>query len=127
MIRQAKKVDLNTVKEFHDKQSSHHLDFENILYHGVYENENGIIAYGAVKAFHELVISVNKDRSVRDRTEAIKELLNACVYLSGSEGPTKLFALAEPEFAETLVKHFGFTLLSEQVLALKVNNGPQEL
>lgn len=126
MIKQARNGDLTTVQEFHKRFSDHVLDFDRILYHGVIEDEKGIIVYGAVKTFHELVISVNKDRNVKDRANAIKELLHGCVYLAGHDGPTKLFALSEPEFAEILVKHYGFTKLPEQVLALKVNNGPQE-
>lgn len=127
MIRHFRNGDAKKILEMHKQYSpDQELDFERILYHGISENENGIVVYGAVKEFNEIVISVNKDAPLRDRVSGIEELLKICIHLANVKGNNKLFALADKDFSEILQKHYGFTELSERVLALRINDGPQE-
>jgi hypothetical protein len=122
-VRAVKKADLDLIQAFHKNHSSHELEFTNSMFHGVYENENGIIAYGAVKEFKECVISVDLSKNLRDKDEAIKELFAASIYLAGLNGETTLYAFAQDSFAALLKKHFGFVEIPEKLLAIKVKNG----
>ena len=123
MIRPLKRSDVAVIEDFHKKFSSHCLDFDRILFHGVSE-ENGIIdVYGAVKEFNEIVISVNKDSPLRRQVIGIEQLLVVCRDLAAQKGRNKLFAFADPPFSAILQNHYGFVELPERVLALKVNDG----
>lgn len=121
-LRSVVKEDLPEIISFHKENSNHELDFSSILYHGVVEEEGKIIAYGAVKDFREMIISLNKS-SVRDKTEAIEELFGACVHLAGLHGVTNLYAFAENGFADLLKKHFGFAEINRRILGTRIQNG----
>ncbi len=122
MIRPVSLADLRIIEKFHKENSAHELDFDSILYHGVYEKNGEILAYGAVKEFNEMIISLNKS-SNRDKNEAIEELLRACIHLAGLKGKKRLYALADKDFAELLKRHYGFSEIPESLLAIEVNNG----
>lgn len=119
MIRPATNEDLKIIKEYHRRTSSHELTLDNTLFHGVYEKHGKIIAYGAVKEFHEMVISVN-DASSRDKKEAIDDLFGACLHLATLKGETNLYAFAENGFADILKDHFGFQEINRKILGIKV-------
>lgn len=119
MIRAIIEKDLEKIKEFHARNSSHELDFKKTLFHGVYEKDGEIIAYGAVKEFHEMVISVNKSSS-RNKSEAIKELFKVCLHLATLRGETNLYAFADNAFAEILKEHYGFQEIDRKILGIKV-------
>lgn len=121
-LRGVVKEDLPEIISFHKENSNHELDFSSILYHGVIEENGKIIAYGAVKDFREMVISLNKS-SNRDKSKAIEELFGACVHLAKLHGVTNLYAFAENEFANLLKKHFGFSEINRRILGTRIQNG----
>lgn len=123
MIRPVKRSEVAIIEEFHRKFSTHVLDFDRILFHGVSENEGIIDVYGAVKEFNEIVISVNKDVPLKRQVAGIEQLLVVCKELAAQKGRNKLFAFADTPFSSILQSHYGFVELPERVLALKVNDG----
>lgn len=120
MIRIVKNEDIPIINAFHNRYSTHELDFDRILFHGVEDKDGKIIVYGAVKEFNEIVISIDKSAPLRDQIKGIEELLHTCIALSALKGRNKLFAFAEPNFSQILQKHYGFQEMPERVLALNV-------
>lgn len=121
IVRPVNNEDLKTVIDFHSRRSSHELDFSpnSTLFHGVCEKNGEIIAYGAVKKFHEMVISLNY-ASKKEQKEAIDELFKACLHLATLEGTTNLYAFTDPAFAEILKGHYGFSEIDRKILGIKV-------
>jgi len=115
-FRNVEITDVEKVKELHAKYSKHDLDWNNILYHAIIERNNKIIAYGSIRKIHELNITLDHSKSVRERSDCIATLLNAVEYVKEIDKINEIVAFAEPDFANILVKHFGLVRLFKEAL-----------
>ena len=73
-----------------------------------FEDEKGIIGSILVNRTVELIAIFN-DRSARDKVKAMKQVSDALYRELAPQGYRDIHAFIEdPEFADILVKHFGF-------------------
>lgn len=75
----------------------------------VVDDDDKIVAYGQVKIFPEATFLVDKDRTVRERSLALKMLLSHGFYGVNRAGLHEMYMFVkDPDFALLIEKHFKF-------------------
>jgi hypothetical protein len=124
IIRPLAITDIDRVNEIFAK---HHAGafaippLERLLSHTVVTNDNDkVIAFGAIYPLIEAVMILDLDCSMRDKAEVLKQLIwEAIRGVSGKADGIHAF-IQDPEYAKLLKKHFGFKTCKGEALYLEV-------
>lgn len=108
-IRSLESTDLKALEEIHGKFFNKEFelpDFSNkYICALVIEDKDGIIAIGGVRAIAECVMVTDKDRSARDRREALYKMLHALVYFTKGQEYDQIHAfIQDPTWSKQLQK-----------------------
>ena len=107
---------LESVKEIdevwkkHLSQSYSVPGVENAIVDAVARNGDGrLIGYGQLKMFAEAILILDPTTEKRDRVDAMNKLIFKAIQGAEKWHLRDIYAFAkDPEFADIIVKHFGF-------------------
>ena len=106
--------DVPELRKIHEKYFSHEFTFDDfiggfIAAFTVEDSVSGkIVSAGGIRAIIETVAVTNKDFSVRERREALYNLLAACAFNANGRGYTALHAFIQDETWLKQLKRAGF-------------------
>lgn len=114
--------DIEELKKIHDvhfKESFEFPDFQR--YYGTFcilDDDKNIIIAGGVRPLLEAVLITNKDRSVRERREALLMALATCEGLARTTGDNQLHAFVKDLTFSKVLQKYGFKSTSGESLVL---------
>lgn len=112
-IRSITPSDYHKLKELHKKFYDKEFNFDellnNYLSSFVVTSDNGeIITGGGVRVIAESVIITDKEYLIKDRREALQEMLRACMFTANIRGFNQLHAFIQDEKWLKHLKRVGF-------------------
>jgi citrate lyase synthetase len=112
-IREYRPHDLEQLRQIHAKHFKNEFRLPDFLTKYIcavtIEDNDGIIVSGGVRNIAEVVAVTNKDRSVRDRRDALLSLWRALAIIAHKYGHSELHAFIQDEaWLATLERHAGF-------------------
>ena len=123
-VRDLNPMDMNELKRIHAQFFQHEFDFPNFL-NGylcsfIIEDDKGIVTAGGIRPILESVVITNKNRSIRARVDALKQMLNISQYVCHTHRYDQLHCFIQDEqWYEQLVK-YGFNPTVGKSLVLNV-------
>jgi hypothetical protein len=109
-LRAFQKEDISEIKRIYESfyDDNEYPNFETGYYDVfvITDDNNKIISIGGVKPIMEIVALTNRDKSVRDRKDALIQIMNTAVYTAVKFGFNQLHAFVhdDPEWIEHLKK-----------------------
>lgn len=104
--------DIDELRRIHEKHYSSEFSFDDFISGFisafVIEENNRIISAGGIRSIVECVAITDKDISVRDRREALYQLLSASIFHTTSNGYNQLHAFIQDETWLKHLKRAGF-------------------
>lgn len=92
IIRQFERTDIEELKKVYDEgnyiteypfdifSDPHYIDLFTVV------DEGGLISAGGIRLTPEIVVATDKSRSIRDRREALLNILQAAEYITKTQG-----------------------------------------
>lgn len=112
--------DLEAIDDIYEKYYKNQFGLPNLnatVSHGIIEDDKGVIGFGMVKLFAEAIMILDKIRSTRDKSRAMKALMYKALADSKRVGLNQLHVTVDDEeFAKKLEKHYGFKRVRSIVL-----------
>jgi hypothetical protein len=123
-LRSFRPSDIGPISEIWDKHYSTESSLpnrRNSVVDAVVEDSNGkVIAYGQVKLFAEAMLFLDKDASLRDRTQALKLLMLEAFRGTQQAGIEQMYCfIQDPDFATLIERHFGFSIVDKGELLIR--------
>lgn len=123
MLRDLILTDLPKLDEIHQSCQSFPVPrLSNIITDRVAENASGeIIGYGLVKLFPEAIMILDTRKPLRQRVEALNELLQHAIGMTKEHGAEQLHVFVEDEkFSHLLIERYGFNTVNAKALVLNM-------
>lgn len=121
-FRRLHDTDLPRINELWDGSYDLEVKSSNIGDAVVIQNDD-IAGFGIIKEFAEVVLVLNKDLSKRDQIQVLKKLYDRAVHHCKDLKLKELHAFVKDEqFAQLLIKHFGFRKIEGIPLILDLRN-----
>lgn len=127
IIRDYRKEDNAQVRSLHERSCTFpfpNLEHPLYLAKTIVEEDNNIVGFGCLKVTSEAIIILGMDGPKRVRGQALDELLRTGVFKCQKLGFKDMHAFLTGQdsesFKRTLVKRFGFSEHSGEVLVLEV-------
>jgi hypothetical protein len=127
-ISRISKEDVDTLMElyFSNYFNSFNLpDPTNLVGVRVAKQEEKIIGFGLVKTFHEAVLILDPEASIKNKVLAVRNLLEECKRESRMRKIDSIHAFVKDnlKYEEFLIKHFGFQRINGTALVLDIEEG----
>ncbi len=120
IVRSYRDSDLKRVDEIWKKFYSTEFclpDLSNTITHAIIENDGIITGFGEVKLFAEALMVIDKDQSLRVKTDTARALIYKGINDSTSAGLRQLHvSVHDLRFAEVMEKHFGFERVKDIIM-----------
>lgn len=125
MIRELRKDDLKELKKIHEKFYKEEFDFpdffQKFLCAFVSENENGqIVSAGGVRTLTESVFVTNKDIPIKERRDALYDLLHVSLYVCQRNNYDSLHAFIQDKKWLRHLKKVGFNKCKGEAIYIEV-------
>lgn len=123
MIREIKVEDLEALKRIHEYYYSEEFnfpDFSNFICAYVVEDNGKIITAGGIRTIAECIAITDKGLSIRERANALSQVLSASKYFTERHGYKELHCFVQDE---TWIKHLfkvGFKPTTGHSLVLEI-------
>lgn len=116
--------DIEQLRKIHEKHYSQEFDFPDFTtgFYGAFVITNGkgeIVTGGGVKPIAETILVTNKDFGIKERNEALLNVLNVSEFLCRKFGHEQLHVFIQNEkYRNLLMKRVGFKPTKGQALVL---------
>lgn len=125
MIRSYHPNDMEVIAQIHEKHYAEEFslpDFiSNFLCSFTIVNKGEIVSVGGMRTIVESVVITDKDKSVRDRREALYQILEASIYITGKCGYNQIHAsIINDESWKRHLTKVGFKPIKGNMLVLEV-------
>lgn len=124
ILRNINPKDIDRIREIHQKYFDKEFSFEEFSKHYLnaflVEDEVGIISAGGVRTITETVIVTDKSRSVRDRKDALLNVLRASIFTATNSGYNQIHAFVQDEDFMRHLINTGFRETKGKALVLEV-------
>jgi hypothetical protein len=121
-IRSLEYTDFDKLKEMYEKHFKKEFvlpDFlTNFLCSFVVEDDIGIITISGIRTIVESVAVTNKDRTPKDRLEALYQVLDASTFVAERHGYDQIHVFVQDKRWENRLKKMGFYSTKGQSLVL---------
>jgi hypothetical protein len=124
-IRSIETSDFEQIRAIHEKHYREEFslpDFINkfICAYVVENSKDKIISVAGVRTIVECIAITNKDASVRERRDALLQILEASKYFAAANGYSELHAFIQEEAWKHHLEKFGFHKTKGKALVLEV-------
>lgn len=123
-IRALTPYDVWKIKKIHEKHFAEEFDFpnffENFLNAYIVESNDSIVAAGGVRPIAEAILITDKDKSVRERREALYQILAASLFTCGRLGYSQLHAFTQDKKWTEHLLNIGFHHTKGEALVIEV-------
>lgn len=128
IIRSITPSDIERIKRIHERYYKTEFDLPDLFngFYGVFavtDDSEHIITVGGVRPLAEIVAITDKDRSVRDRREALYKLLDGMSFIAGSNGFDSMHCFVQDRIWLNQLLGAGFRHTKGASLLFEVNNG----
>ena len=125
ILRKLERNDVEELRIIHEKFFSKEFPFADLFDKSlsslvVTDDEEKIITGGQVRVIAESVIITNKDYPIKDKREALQEMLRALMFTANLKGFNQLHAFIQDENWERHLKRYGFKKTKGQALVLNL-------
>lgn len=123
IYRQTREHDIPQLAKLQKEHPDFHdLNLTKCVTDGVVVDDNqDVVAYGIVIPFAEAVFIPDLSRTKKERTEALRLLMRQAIYGTEKVGLKQLHCfIKNEEFAEIMIKHYGFEPCIGQALVLNL-------
>lgn len=125
-LRSLTASDISELKLIHDKHFSSEFNFPDFTkFFGTFcilDDDERIILAGGCKPLMEAILITDKDRSVKERKEALLMALSTSEGLCNVVGDNQLHAFVKDEFFAKHLRKYGFKNTSGESLVLTWQN-----
>lgn len=126
IIRRYRHSDLEAVSKLWEKHHSHSFSLPTLepsIINAVVEDAEGkIVAFGNLKVYAECVMVMDHDRPKSLLARAFKRLMETAILAARRNKIQKVHAVSlDPDFAELLRKHYGFSDVTGEHLVRESN------
>lgn len=125
-IRELRREDSDRLKEIIESNGPDFRvpSFKYPIVEGVVTQNEEVIGYGLTRYFSEALIVLDQNLSNYDKAKAILTLFKPCIAAAKREELDELNVfVSDPEYAELLIKHFGFVQFPGISLTKDLTNG----
>ena len=117
--------DINTLRLIHAKFYKHEFEFPDIFNHYlsafvVTDENDRIITGGGVRVIAEAIAITDKDYPIKERREALMEMLRASMFTANAQGFNQLHAFIQDGKWLRHLKRAGFNNTKGQALVLNL-------
>ena len=124
IVRRYTPEDLKVIDELWRKHHAHQFSLPKLqpsIIDCVVEDDKGIVAFGNLKVFAEAVMIMDHDRSPIVRAKALREMMPIGIMAAQRSGIAEIHLVSQdPDYAELLRKHYGFTTVLGEHLVKEV-------
>lgn len=124
IIRSLEPTDLELLKKLHEKHFEEEFvlpDFlRNYLCAFTVEDDEGILTIGGVRPIAEVVTVTNKDRTPKDRLDALYRVLDASIFVAQKHDYDQLHAFVQDKRWSNRLQRNGFRPTKGQSLVLDI-------
>ncbi len=125
LITNVKAEDVEKIAEIYDRYCKKEFALPtpySTLGDAVVKNSAGeVIAYGVLEIFAEALLVLNRERTLREKAEAVTKLIHAAKKQARKINVSALYIFSrDPEWSSILKSHFGFVTCEGETLMLRI-------